>query len=138
MARSFDEEYYDRVRSYRGTFAYEKAPRKRKVWIEPLFAEAKEWHGMREVRLRTLEKANCEVLVTASGQNVKRLLEFGDRGPRKAAQVAALRPPERRRPQSVSGHRRLTEPYFNGLRELCTARVLTQRTRDPLHVRAML
>ena len=31
VARSFDEEYYDRVRSYRGTFPYEKALRKRKV-----------------------------------------------------------------------------------------------------------
>ncbi len=91
--RSFDEKYYDRVRAYRGTFPYEKALRKRKVWIEPLFAEAKEWHGMRKVRLRTLEKVNCEVLVTAAGQNVKRLLEFGWRGPRKPALAVALLPP---------------------------------------------
>ncbi|MDP9485631.1 MAG: IS1182 family transposase [Actinomycetota bacterium] len=105
VARSFDEEYYDRVRSYRGTFAYEKALRKRKVWIEPLFAEAKEWHGMREVRLRMLEKVNCEVLVTATGQNVKRLLEFGARGPRRVAQAAALRPPERSHSRPARHHR---------------------------------
>ncbi len=105
VARSFDEEYYDRVRSYRGTFAYEKALRKRKVWIEPLFAEAKEWHGMREVRLRTLERVNAEVLIVASGQNVKRLLEFGGRGPRKPAQSATLRPPGGPRPHPVRRHR---------------------------------
>jgi hypothetical protein len=40
--RPRDEDYYDRVRAYRGTFPYEKALRKRKVWVEPLFAEAKE------------------------------------------------------------------------------------------------
>ena len=40
--------YLDRVRSYTGTHSYEKALRKRKVWIEPLFGEAKEWHGMKD------------------------------------------------------------------------------------------
>ena len=103
VARSFDEEYYDRVRSYRGTSPYEKALRKRKVWIEPMFAEAKEWHGMRKVRLRTLERVNAEVLMVASGQNVKRLLEFGDRKPRKAAQAAALKPPGRSGLRPCSG-----------------------------------
>jgi hypothetical protein len=32
--------------------------RKRKVWIEPLFGEAKQWHGMRQFRLRGLQKVN--------------------------------------------------------------------------------
>src|SRR3954447_3322973 len=72
--------------------------RKRKVWVEPLFAEAKDWHGMRRFRLRRLKKVNMEALLIASGQNVKRLLAFGGRGPKKLAQAAALRPP------SVSGH----------------------------------
>jgi hypothetical protein len=49
---------------------------------------------MREVRLRTLERVNAEVLMISSGQNVKRLLEFGRRGPRKMAQAEALRSPE--------------------------------------------
>lgn len=94
VARSFDEEYYDRVREYQSTEAYQKALRKRKVWIEPLFGEAKQWHGMERMRLRMLERVNCEVLITASGQNM-RLLTFGSRGPRRPAQVAALRPPQR-------------------------------------------
>ncbi len=91
--RSFDEELLERVRAYRGTFAYEKALRKRKVWAEPMFGEAKEWHGMRRFRLRTLWRVNVEALVTAAGQNIKRLLTFSGRGPRKLAQVEALRPP---------------------------------------------
>jgi hypothetical protein len=27
--------------------AYKKAYRKRSVWVEPLFGEGKDWHGMR-------------------------------------------------------------------------------------------
>jgi len=44
----------------RGTFPYEKALRKRRVWVEPLFGEAKDWHAMRRFRLRRLEKVNAE------------------------------------------------------------------------------
>jgi hypothetical protein len=100
LYRAFDEDFYDRVRSYRGTFAYEKALRKRSVWVEPLFAEAKDWHGMRRFRLRRLEKVNIEALLIATGQNVKRLLAFfGGRRPKRLAQAAALRPP------TATGHR---------------------------------
>jgi hypothetical protein len=45
LYRPFEKDFYDRVRGYRGTFAYEKALRKRRVWVEPLFAEAKDWHS---------------------------------------------------------------------------------------------
>ena len=93
--RNFDEYYFEKVKGYYGLEAYKKAMRKRKVWIEPLFGEAKQWHDMERMRLRMLERVNCEALITASGQNVKRLLTFDGRGPRRPAQVAALRPPER-------------------------------------------
>lgn len=66
--------------------------------MEPLFAEAKEWHGMRRVRLGKLEKVNIEALLIASGQDVKRLLTFGGWGSKKLAQAAVLRPP------STAGH----------------------------------
>jgi Transposase DDE domain len=99
LYRPFYEDFYDRVRGYRGTFAYEKALRKRKVWVEPLFAEAKDWHGMRRFRLRRLEKVSIEALLIASGQNVKRLLAFGGQRPKKPAQTAALRPP------AATGHK---------------------------------
>ena len=99
LYRPFYEDYYDRVRAYRGTYPYEKALRKRKVWVEPLFAEAKDWHGMRRFRLRRLEKVSIEALLIASGQNVKRLLAFGGQRPKKPAQTAALRPP------AATGHK---------------------------------
>ncbi|HJQ29528.1 MAG TPA: IS1182 family transposase, partial [Rubrobacter sp.] len=73
LMRSFDEETLERVRAYRGTAPYEKALGKRKVWVESMFGEAKEWHGMRRFRLRTLWRVNVEALVTAAGQNIKRL-----------------------------------------------------------------
>jgi transposase len=106
VSRSLDEEYLERVRAYRETEPYRKALRKRAVWVEPLFGEAKEWHGFRRFRLRRLEKVNSEALMIASGQNVKRLLAFGTRSPRRPAQVAALRRPEAGRCEfhEVRGH----------------------------------
>jgi len=74
VTRSFDEHYLDRVRAYHATEPYKKAIEKRKVWVEPLFAEAKEWHGLRRFRLRTLWKVNVEAMMVATGQNLKRLL----------------------------------------------------------------
>src|SRR5207244_95773 len=64
--RSFHAAYLERVRRYHETEAYAKAMRKRKVWIEPLFGEAKQWHGMRQFRLRGLQKVNMEGLFIAA------------------------------------------------------------------------
>jgi hypothetical protein len=74
VGRSLAETYLERVRGYHDTAGYAKAMRKRKVWVEPLFAEAKDWHGLRRFRLRGLENVNGEALLIAAGQNVKRLL----------------------------------------------------------------
>jgi transposase len=74
VQRDFDEAYLDRVRDYHGTAAYAKALGKRKVWVEPLFAEAKDWHGLRRFRFRRLPKVNGVALMIAAGQNLKRLL----------------------------------------------------------------
>ena len=41
----------------------------------PLCASRKDWHGMRRYRLRRLWRGNCEALVRATGQNLKRLLK---------------------------------------------------------------
>jgi transposase len=75
LRRSFDEERLERVRAYHTTEPYQKAMRKRNVWVEPLFAEGKDWHGMRRFRLRRLWRVNCEALMRAAGQNLKRLLK---------------------------------------------------------------
>ncbi len=93
IRRSFDEEYLERVRGYQDTEPYRKALRKRQVWVEPLFGEAKDWHGSRRFRLRRSEKVNGEALLIAAGQNIKRLLTYGHRGPKRPAQVATLRQP---------------------------------------------
>lgn len=76
ITRHFDEQYLDRVRAFHQTEAYQKAMRKRKVWMEHLFAEAKDWHGMRRFRLRRLWRVNSEALLIAAGQNLERLLCF--------------------------------------------------------------
>ena len=73
--RNFAESYLDRVRLYHQGEPYAKAMRKRKVWVEPLFAEGKQWHGMRRFRLRNLWRVNSEALLLAAGQNLKRLLQ---------------------------------------------------------------
>jgi hypothetical protein len=72
--RSLYADYLDRVRGYHATESYKKAMRKRQVWVEPLFAEAKLWHGLRRFRRRGLENVNIEGLLIAAGQNLKRFL----------------------------------------------------------------
>lgn len=93
LHHSLYEAYLDRVRGYHATEAYAKAMRKRQVWIEPLFGEAKQWHGLRRFRLRGLEKVNIESLLIAAGQNVKRLLQatMGRLRPWPGAGLAAVR-----------------------------------------------
>jgi len=66
LCRSVDEEVLNRVRGYHEKEAYKKAYRKRTVWVEPLFAEGKDWQGMRRFRLRRLWRVNCEALMRAA------------------------------------------------------------------------
>jgi hypothetical protein len=83
---------------YHATEAYKKAIRKRQVWVEPLFAEAKEWHGLRRLRLRGLMNANIQGLLIAAGQNLKRFLAASGWGRRHAPCGSLLvlpREPER-------------------------------------------
>jgi transposase len=105
LHRSFFADYLERVKGYHQTDAYQKAMNKRKVWVEPLFAEAKDWHGMRRFRLRELWRVNCEALVTASGQNLKRLLQKQGWGRRPfPTEAMALVPPPNRKPDESSRH----------------------------------
>jgi transposase len=82
--RSFSEAYLNKVRGYHTTETYQKAMRKRQVWVEPLFAEAKAWHGLRRLRLRGLMNANIQGLLIAAGQNLKRFLAATGWGRRNA------------------------------------------------------
>ena len=72
--RSFYTDYLERVRGYHPTAAFTRAMNKRRVWVEPLFGEAKDWHGLGRFRLRGLWQVNVEALLIATGQNLKRLL----------------------------------------------------------------
>jgi transposase len=96
IQRSVYAAYLEKVRGYHATEAYKKAMRKRKVWVEPLFAEAKMWHGLRRLRLRGLLNANIQGLLIAAGQNLKRFLAATGWGRRHApcgSLVALLRGP---------------------------------------------
>jgi hypothetical protein len=123
LRRRPGDEYVDLVRAYMQTESYLRAIRKRKVWIEPLFAEGKLWHGMGRFRTRRLAKTNSEALVIAAGQNTKRLLAFGGRRPKRPAQAAALRPAQTEPPPDLDSsgrraHRRercQDFPFFNRL-----------------------
>ena len=75
LRRSFFQDTLDHVAGYRDTEGYKKAMRKRQVWVEPMFGEAKQWHNMQKFRLRGLIRVNIEGLLTAAGQNIKRLLK---------------------------------------------------------------
>ena len=105
--RSLHEASLDRVRAYHATEAYKKAMRKRSVWIEPLFGEAKQWHGLRQFRLRGLLKVNTESLLTAAGQNLKRWLVATGWG-RRHVPCGALTPPAC--PRRPASRRRLGRP----------------------------
>jgi transposase len=91
VRRSIFQPYVDRVHAYHQTPAYLKAMRKRSVWIEPLFGEAKQWHQLTQFRLRRLRKVNIQALLVAAGQNIKRLLRTKQPWlPLLAPQAAAL------------------------------------------------
>ena len=66
--------------------------RKRGVWVEPLFGEAQQWHGLRQFRLRGLMKVTTESLLTAAGQKLKRWLVATGWGRRHAPRGALTLP----------------------------------------------
>src|SRR5205823_10810614 len=89
VTRAFDEDLRERARERQTTEAYKKALRKRQVWVEPLFGEAKEWHQLRRFLLRGLDNLNMQGLLVATGQNLKRWLAATTRGHRPANEQRA-------------------------------------------------
>ena len=73
----FFKQELDRARAYQQTQAYQKAIRKRSVWVEPLFGEAKQFHRLRRFRLRGLEKVNIEGLMVASRTKLQKANQTG-------------------------------------------------------------
>jgi hypothetical protein len=74
LGRRLEPDSRDRVRGDQETEPYAKAMHTRHVWVEPLVAEAKDWHRLRRFRLRGLENVTGEAVPIAAGQNLKRLL----------------------------------------------------------------
>jgi hypothetical protein len=95
LCRSVEEDCLERVRAYASSEAYQKALRKRQVWVEPLFGEGKQWHGLRRFRLRRLWRVNCEAPLIGAGLNLKRLLKTRGWGRRPCPSGAAISTPQR-------------------------------------------
>jgi hypothetical protein len=91
--RFLHADHLGHMRAYHETAAYRKAMDKRRAWVEPLFGEAKEWHGLCRFWLRRLWKVNAEALLIATGQNLKRLLRKRGWGRRPRPHGAPQAPP---------------------------------------------
>jgi transposase len=124
LTRPFLEDYRERARELQTTEAYKKALRKRQVWVEPLFGEAKEWHQLRRFLLRGLANVNMQALLVASGQNLKRWLAATTRGQRPATAQRAVAPiPPGSLVSARPGHARLglfqqAGPFMNHFHRL--------------------
>ncbi len=82
------EKSIDAVRQINQTRAYRISQRMRKR-IEELFGEAKEWMGLRRAKFRRWKFIREQVLMTATVQNIKRMVKLLLRGGyRKRAQTA--------------------------------------------------
>ena len=66
--------------------------RKLRHRIEHLFGEAKQSHGLNKARYRGLKKLNEQVTLTATVQNLKRLVKFLDQPPKSIPNKGMIRP----------------------------------------------
>jgi transposase len=75
ITRDLDEEVRDRVRALASTDAFHQSRRERKK-VEMRFAHMKRILKLDRLRLRGLSGAKDEVLLTATAQNLRRLVKF--------------------------------------------------------------
>ncbi len=80
VTRDVNEEMRDHVRALANTEALEQSCRERKK-IEMNFAHMKRILKLGRLRLRGLSGARDEVLLTATAQNLRRLVKFLRRAP---------------------------------------------------------
>ena len=82
------EDSINQARHLNQTRAYRISQRMRKR-IEELFGEAKEWMGLRRAKFRRRKFIREQVLMTATAQNIKRMVTLlSRRGPAKQALAA--------------------------------------------------
>ena len=80
ITRDLNEDVRDRVRALADTEAFQQSRRERKK-VEMRFAHMKRILGLDRLRLRGLNGARDEVLLTATAQNLRRLVKLLGRGP---------------------------------------------------------
>jgi hypothetical protein len=80
VTRDLNEDLRDRVRALASTEAFQKSGRERKK-VEMRFAHMKRILRLDRLRLRGLSGARDEVLLTATAQNLRRLVKFLCRAP---------------------------------------------------------
>lgn len=73
--RSPHQHEIDKVRARQETKAFISKMILRKWTIEGLFAEDKQFHGLRRARYRGLKKVSIQALMTAMTQNIKRIIK---------------------------------------------------------------
>ena len=77
VQHSIYKDEYERLNARIRSFNGKKKRRIRQITTEPLFAEAKENHGLSKFMTRGIQKAKKNSLLIASVQNLKRLMIFG-------------------------------------------------------------
>jgi transposase len=80
ITRDLNEDVRDRVRALASTEAFQQSRRERKK-VEMRFAHMKRIFGLDRLRLRGLSGAKDEVLLTATAQNLRRLVKLLGRPP---------------------------------------------------------
>ena len=88
VSRDIDEDVREQVRALANTEAFQLSCRERKK-VEVRFAHMKRILKLDRLRLRGLSGARDEVLLTATAQNLRRLVKLICRGPPRAAMCAA-------------------------------------------------
>lgn len=81
-----EQAYIDRARKWLEGDDARSSLKKRPLYIEWIFAEAKILHGLDKIQYRGLEKPTIQGLMTASVRNIKRLMKYMKNKRKEAAQ----------------------------------------------------
>ena len=80
LARDADEAIRDRIRALAGTDAFKRSRDERKK-VEMAVAQMKRIFKLDRFRLRGLNRARDEILLTATAQNLRKLARYAPRPP---------------------------------------------------------
>jgi transposase/transcription elongation factor Elf1 len=80
VTRHIWQDYLDQVEHLRHTAINRQIYKRRKETIERVFADAKEKHGLRWTKYRSLEKVAVHTMLTFAAMNLKKLATWLDKG----------------------------------------------------------